>query len=58
MKRSYIFEYLQNLGMAELLGQIDCSVPRVLSKASLCGSKERFNDRVKDGSYNVIEDHL
>lgn len=49
---------MQKLGMAELLGQIDCSIPGVLSKVSLCGSKEGFNDRVKEGSYNVIEDHL
>ena len=31
-----LLEYLQKLGMADLLGQIDCSVPGVLSKAGLC----------------------
>ena len=30
----------------------------VLSKAGLSGSKEGFNDWVKEGSYNVIGDHL
>ena len=44
--------------MADLLGQIDCSAPGVLSKAGLSGSKEGFNDRVKEGSYIVTEDHL
>ena len=49
---------MQKLGMADLLGQIDCFVPGVLRKASLGGSVEGFNDRVKEWSYNVIEDHL
>ena len=41
-----LLEYLQKLGMADLLGQIDCSITGVLRKASLGVSMEGFDDRV------------